>query len=85
MCPVPIPINMHKPADKELREPIEAGVLEICYHHTPWLSIGLLMSKKLDPKPEGPKCRLVTDLSPVNGIKNFLIILMKEHSPSSSR
>ena len=39
--PKKIPAHLRKVADKELKRCLDAGKLEECHHHTPWLSRGM--------------------------------------------
>ena len=83
--PIPIPIHLHKAANKELQDYLEAGIVEKCHHSTPWLSPGLFIAKKPDPKTGEVRCRLVADFSPVNRILLLRTTLMRVVRLISSR
>merc|ERR1711954_16097 len=63
--PAPVPAHYRKASDKLIRDFLKAGIIERCHHHTPWLSRGLLVSKKEEEGKE-LKVRLVADFKDVN-------------------
>ena len=63
--PAPIPVHLHRAADRELARCLAAGTLEERQHYTPWVSRGLFVAKP--QKPGQPlKARLVSDFRIVN-------------------
>ena len=63
--PKEIPAHLRKAVYKELKRCLDAGQLEECHHHTPWLSRGTFVGK---PAKNGVelKARLVSDFRILN-------------------